>query len=246
MAKKKPPKGNDIPEWVVTYGDLMSLLLCFFILLVAFSEPKKPEEFQKVLQKIQEALGFRGGDGHIDVSFNAGATQITTMANAINRGADAKFTDENPESQAVGIAEKVTIVQEGNLAAIGGSLTFSAGKAGLSLAVEQTLREEVAPKIRDKKYIVRIVGHSFGDQDKILGSHDDVAYERAKAIKEYLVNECDVDPLILRLVLAGDLEPSPEGNGTNAGSNRRVQVFMTDKTVDQVHPDPFGTGRSKK
>ena len=30
MAKKKKGGGGgDIPEWVVTYGDLMSLLLCF-------------------------------------------------------------------------------------------------------------------------------------------------------------------------------------------------------------------------
>lgn len=26
------------PAWVVTFGDLMSLLLCFFVLLLSFSE----------------------------------------------------------------------------------------------------------------------------------------------------------------------------------------------------------------
>ena len=30
--------GGGIPEWVVTFGDLMSLLLCFFVLLLSFSE----------------------------------------------------------------------------------------------------------------------------------------------------------------------------------------------------------------
>lgn len=245
MAKRKPPKGNDIPEWVVTYGDLMSLLLCFFILIVAFSEPKKPEEFQKVLDAIQEALGFQGGNGNMDATLSPGASSLKSFKKAINQGKDAKLMAENPQSQAVGTAQNVTIVQEGPIQAIGGSLPFSAGKATLSLAVEQTLRDQVAPKIRDKKYIVRIVGHSFGDQDKTLGSHLDVSYERAKAVREYLIEECNVDPLILRLVLAGDQEPSPEKNGTDAGSNRRVQVYMTDKTLDQVHPDPFKTGRGK-
>lgn len=32
---KCPPEGA--PEWVVTYGDMMSLLLTFFILLVSLS-----------------------------------------------------------------------------------------------------------------------------------------------------------------------------------------------------------------
>ena len=245
MAKRKPPKGNDIPEWVVTYGDLMSLLLCFFILIVAFSEPKKPEEFQKVLDAIQEAMGFRGGDGKTDSTKSPGASSLKAFTKAIGLGKDAKLMADNPQSQAVGKAQNVTIVQEGPIHAIGGSLPFSAGKAGLSLAVEQTLRNEVAPKIRDKNYIVRIVGHSFGDQDKTLGSHLDASYERAKSVRNYLIEECNVDPLILRLVLAGDQEPSPENNGADAEINRRVQVYMTDKTLDQIHPDPYKTGRNR-
>ena len=245
MAKRKPPKGSDIPEWVVTYGDLMSLLLCFFILLVAFSEPKKPEEFQKVLQKIKEALGFRGGAGHTDTSDNAGATMITTLTEAIKRGEDGKFAEEAPQRNIVGPAPQVTVVEEGNLHSIGGALPFSAGSTDLSLDARAQLRDNVAPKVRDKNYIVRIVGHSWGPQDQTLGGHMLVSFERALAVRDYLVDECGVDPMIFRLEIAGNHQPSPEANGTSPTSNRRVQVYMTDKTVDQVHPDPFGTGRGK-
>jgi chemotaxis protein MotB len=245
MAKRKPPKGSDIPEWVVTYGDLMSLLLCFFILLVAFSEPKKPEEFQQVLQKIKEALGFRGGDGQLDVTFNSGATNAATMAEVINRGEDGKFAEESPQRNIVGVAPQVTVVEEGNLHSIGGALPFSAGSTDLSLDARAQLRDNVAPKVRDKNYIVRVVGHSWGPQDQTLGGHMLVSFERALAVRDFLVDECGVDPIVIRLEIAGDHQPSPEGNGTSATSNRRVQVYMTDKTVDQVHPDPFGTGRGK-
>ena len=38
MAKRrKKPEAPGVPEWVVTYGDMMTLLLCFFVLLQAFS-----------------------------------------------------------------------------------------------------------------------------------------------------------------------------------------------------------------
>ena len=243
MAKRKPPKGSDIPEWVVTYGDLMSLLLCFFILLVAFSEPKKPEEFQKVLQKIKEALGFRGGAGHTDTSDNAGATMITTLTDAIKRGEDGKFAEEAPRKNVSGVAEQATIVQEGELQVIGGALTFAAGSAALTADVQQELRENVAGQIRDRKYIIRIVGHSAGTEDLTLGGHFDVSFQRAMSVRDYLVQECDVDPMLLRVVLAGNMEPAPQDGGRNAGSNRRVQVYMTGKTLDQVTPDPYGTGR---
>ena len=34
-----------IPEWVVTFGDMMSLLLTFFIMLVSLSEMKEEEKY---------------------------------------------------------------------------------------------------------------------------------------------------------------------------------------------------------
>ena len=51
--KKKHKQEKGIPEWVVTFGDMMSLLLCFFILLQMFSEVKKDEEYQRVITAIK-------------------------------------------------------------------------------------------------------------------------------------------------------------------------------------------------
>ena len=38
--------GGGIPEWVVTFGDMMSLLLTFFIMLVSLSEIKEEQKYQ--------------------------------------------------------------------------------------------------------------------------------------------------------------------------------------------------------
>ncbi|MGI9491724.1 MAG: flagellar motor protein MotB, partial [Geminicoccaceae bacterium] len=37
MAKDEAPAGA--PMWMVTFADLMSLLVCFFVLLISFSVP---------------------------------------------------------------------------------------------------------------------------------------------------------------------------------------------------------------
>jgi len=42
--------------WMVTYGDLMSLLLTFFVLIVSFSSIEMAE-FQKALGSLKGALG---------------------------------------------------------------------------------------------------------------------------------------------------------------------------------------------
>ena len=54
--KKSEPKAG-APEWMVTYGDTMTLLLCFFVIIVSMSEVKKDEKFQQVVESIRKAFG---------------------------------------------------------------------------------------------------------------------------------------------------------------------------------------------
>jgi chemotaxis protein MotB len=65
MAKKKEKSEAGAPAWMITYGDMMSLLLCFFIMLVAMSEIKAEEKFEQVMQSLREAFGYQGGMGAV-------------------------------------------------------------------------------------------------------------------------------------------------------------------------------------
>ena len=46
------------PAWVVTFGDLMSLLLCFFVLLLSFSEMDKAK-YKEVSGSLAKAFGVQ-------------------------------------------------------------------------------------------------------------------------------------------------------------------------------------------
>ena len=59
MAKRPKKQVHGIPMWFVTFGDMMTLLLCLFILLQMFSELKKDREYQRVVTAIKEAFGNR-------------------------------------------------------------------------------------------------------------------------------------------------------------------------------------------
>lgn len=54
MARRK----SNIPAWVVTYADLMSLLLCFFVLLLSFAEIDA-QKFRRVAESLSEAFGVQ-------------------------------------------------------------------------------------------------------------------------------------------------------------------------------------------
>lgn len=245
MPKRKPQSGAEVPEWVVTYGDLMSLLLCFFILLAAFSELKKEDKFREVLEQIQEALGFRGGLGVNDALERANNSSVSMQEELAKRSADKLESEVHNESNVVGRHQRVSIVEEGQLFAIGGSLPFEEAQAALAPAVLDQLRNDIAPKIKGQKFIVRVVGHAWGEGEMRSGfNHDELAYRRAQHVKDFLVRECGVDPMILRVGSAGTSEPiSIDTSSVEAPpGNRRVQIWMTGLTVDQTHPDPNYAG----
>ncbi|QDT17631.1 flagellar motor protein MotB [Alienimonas californiensis] len=54
MDDDAPP---GVPEWVVTYGDMMSLLLTFFIMLVSMSEIKDEGRVRAILEVFQQRFG---------------------------------------------------------------------------------------------------------------------------------------------------------------------------------------------
>ena len=58
MAREKKPeeKSGGAPAWMMTYGDMMSLLLTFFVLIVSFSTIQEAG-FKAALGSLQAALG---------------------------------------------------------------------------------------------------------------------------------------------------------------------------------------------
>ena len=59
MPAEEPKKVEPgAPKWVVTFGDLMSLLLCFFVLLLSFSEMDR-QKYKQVAGSLEKAFGVQ-------------------------------------------------------------------------------------------------------------------------------------------------------------------------------------------
>ena len=56
--KKKAAGGGGAPEWLVTFADLMSLLCCFFVLIISFSIQDE-KKMQIVAGSMREAFGVQ-------------------------------------------------------------------------------------------------------------------------------------------------------------------------------------------
>ena len=243
MAKKKKGSGgSDIPEWVVTYGDLMSLLLCFFILIAAFSEIKEEREYQDVVRSIQEAFGFSGGVGQLDTDSPPTNSQISSLEEIVDSiGKNARQSDARTPSPA-GPDQTSSYVAEGVKTVVGTTIPFDGGSAEISRATEDYLVNEVVPKLSGLRFNVEIRGHAFGREDRAAGGVDEMSFRRAKTVKDFLVAQ-GIKSSRLVITAVGSTQPiSTNISDKNAmGQNRRVQVILTEVLPDDVHPDPNGT-----
>ena len=63
MAKQEEPPGDDIPAWFMTYSDVITLLMTFFILLLTFATTE-PEKYEKISYSAIGKDGATGIVGH--------------------------------------------------------------------------------------------------------------------------------------------------------------------------------------
>lgn len=249
MPKKKKKKDSGgVPEWVVTYGDMMSLLLCFFILLAAFSELKREHEYQRVITAVKEAFGFSGGVGVMPTDDPPLRSMIELMEELAQKSREQTKVSESETRGISGKQTRVTKVQEGMMFTIGGHLTFAPGSAVLrDEAKSELLRVSRLLKGRRNKISVR--GHA---SSKVLGPDSpfadlmDLSYYRAKVIAEFLVTEGQLDRDVVVVEARGDTEPlvlrqyNPEAQTLN----RRVEIIMTEVMVEDFHRDAGSSNES--
>jgi len=71
MKMKEKPKKENAERWLLTYADLMNLLLCFFIMLYAMSTVSETK-YQELAQSLNQALGTGTGVSLINGNMNTG------------------------------------------------------------------------------------------------------------------------------------------------------------------------------
>ncbi len=116
--RKKEPPG--VPEWIVTFGDLMSLLLTFFILVLMFSELKQDREYQRVLTGVKEAFGYSGGVGVLPIDDPPLRSIVERLEATALKAYKQEKNSQSTTDGVVGPEMKVKTVREGLMFSIGG------------------------------------------------------------------------------------------------------------------------------
>jgi len=244
MANKRKRQQPGVPAWVVTFGDMMALLLVFFILLQMFSELKRDHEYQRVITAVKEAFGYSGGIGVLPLDnppLRSIVEQLEKMA--LKNYEDTKISQSDTPG-IDGPQMRVTKVREGIVFTIGGPSIFDEASADVSDHARRELQKlSVLLAGRNNKVIVR--GHAaqkYLPDGSPWTDLDELSFYRARNAKDVLI-EFGLDDRVFRLEAVGTREPvRPRATDpVDVRENRRVEIILTEQLVEDMNTDWLGT-----
>ena len=224
MAKKEEDSGG-APAWLLTYGDMITLVLCFFVLLFSLSEIKK-DKVTKTMKAFQQQFGVLPSYKATVQVFIQARRMTQTEANVLRRGPLGKHLNV----QIIDQGKKMKIV-------IGGKALFRENDYKLRPAGKTLIKTDVAPDLKGYENKIEIRGHTasaaYGPGSQWADSWE-LSYRRALSVMRLLVDECGIDQRRCRVVACGDTEPIAS-NLTAEGriKNRRVEIVMTEEFVTE-------------
>lgn len=228
MSKKDRYKRDNcdpgVPAWVVTYGDMMSLLLAFFVMLLSFSEVDRVK-FKAFMGSMQEAFGVQKLEELIEIPEGANIVIPEIMS-----GGSSILSELNSIVPRSFPGSRVQEDKVGTLLIVPGRLLFESGTAELKPETRAFL-QEIAELVASKPSTqLQIEGHTDNIPIKTtqFPSNWELSAGRAISVVRFLIEDSNVQASRLGAAGYADTRPLvPNNSPENRETNRRVEfLFM--------------------
>lgn len=256
LRKRGGGGGDDAGNWLTTYGDLVTNLLCFFILLFSMAtiDNEKYEELANSLRSSFQGQGngseFRGNMGKSILTVNfvnpddTGEKQVDNEK-YIETAEDIIVDDtKNIEKEKLqrardqmksgvidlGLSELIEVIDEKDylLVRLNAQVLFNPGSAEIMDEGKKTL-DMLSKSLASLDNEVMVIGHTdtIPINTPLFPSNWELSTKRATNVVLYMVETLGIDPE--RLTPAGNGEFRPIGdNKTVEGrqKNRRIELMI--------------------
>lgn len=218
-------EGNAL-RWVLTYGDLVTLLLAFFIVIYAISTTD-PHKYQQVVISIKRGFGIKleGGTSLIAGS-GMGGEKLLPFPDT--NTALQETLSESLEQEILEGTVEVVQTEKGILLRLREEMFFELGRAGLTEQSKRIL-DKVAPALTQIPNAIEVEGHtdSLPIHSPHFPSNWELSAARATAVIRYLVEDYGVSPLRLAARGFGEFKPLvPNDPVRGTPKNRRVEIYI--------------------
>lgn len=230
MGKSKRGSSN----WLMTYGDLMTLLLVFFVLLYTLTPSIDEGIFKNFISHFQNNSGFFEAQNmkteDSETSDDSDDIEELLEERIEYWQAFADLLEEYEFSSEVDIEISSTGVK----ITLSDSLTFESGSSELLPNAEIVLRE-VGDRIDEKVIEIEVQGHTDNvpiGGNSIHKTNWHLGAARSVSVVQFLQQNSEINPGNFKASSFGEYNPIAE-NDTESGRrrNRRVEIYLRDELL---------------
>ncbi len=245
--QKKSDGGGGAPAWMVTYADMVTLLLTFFVLLLSMAS-MDPVRFTEASSSLKDAFGMHARPAHVEFAIPIlPSPPLTKFSPLQNQMTTKLYRRVKTQIDTNKLSQDIEIMQKGDdtiILRIKDSILFQPGQTKISPKSYPLLRY-ISDIIRPLPLRIRIEGHTdSSSSDQVELKQWDVSIARSVSVLRFL-KKGDLLPLD-RMEAAGygaerPLVPNntPEGRA----KNRRVDfVLRSNKPADVGQVDNGSSG----
>jgi len=229
--RRREDEHENLERWLITYADLITLLLAFFIMMYVFSK-QDANKYEEVIGRLKTI--FTGGAGVISQGNQTSSLPLDLPVKAVD-SADKEIQKKLEEqiknlagSEAMQKSISIFTDERGVVIRILDKAFFDEGKADLKERARSAL-DGIVPVITKIENSIRIEGHT----DNVPISNDEfksnweLSARRATEVVRYFVEKHDFPPQ--RISAVGYAEYKPVASNDSAESralNRRIEIIV--------------------
>lgn len=254
--RKRRNKNNGAPGWMVTYSDMVTLILVFFVLLFSMSQIDLVK-FEAVSESFRNRMIFDFFPSAVPLEYPTDRTSHMLSGKKVNEFKsptnlpDRTIHDEDSLEELLGHIEDyleenhlthvitANRTEEGIVLVLQDYILFETGQADI-LESGKPFLEQVGSLLQEIPNHVEIEGHT--DSRPINSyrypSNWELSGARAGSVIRYLLNEFDLDSSRFSLSGYGDTRPvKPNDTDKNMQKNRRVEIIILNEVTDVKEGD---------
>lgn len=248
MKKKEDEPKKGAPAYMNTYGDMMTLLLCFFVLLFA-SSTVDAAKFEAIVQSFKERISIFDGGETIRTDTNSMKNgmsqypeqdQISSMQEAAM--IDQTLTQTQKELsgyiKAKDLEDQITVERTGDEIVMRFSdvLLFESGRAEIKAGAIPAL-STIGDQLKDymeQGYSLNIEGHTdnMPIRTSQFPSNWYLSSARAIAVASFYIDEMGFDRTKVACTGSGEFKPIASNDSEEGrAKNRRVEIKLSLSTT---------------
>ena len=244
MALKKKSGGGGGANWMDTYGDMVTLLLCFFVLLYSMSTISE-DNWKAIVQSfnptavedIRATTGAGGPDA--DNTGETGHESVEEMQEQVEQDMQSLLQAIQEFVQQQNLQDAVTVSQDG------GKIFITFSQSVFFDGESAVIRKEAYPildgvsdmlsSVAESLDEVRVQGHTAraGQGPNNVVNDRTLSSNRAANVIIYIQQHSVVPPSCLVSEGFGEWRPvAPNDTAENRAKNRRVEMIISGRDIE--------------